>query len=677
MDLEKITNGPTRFIVADVETFYDTLDGYSLTNMTTQEYIEDKRFQEIMWSACVVGKPQVKGAVGDANKLFKKTDWAKTAIVHHNAQFDGSILEEHHDIKPKHVFCTMAMAQTLGIGKITGSVSLANLATFFAVQEKQTYVSNMNGRRLESLTQSELGFYMDYCKTDSDICRKIFEIMVKYIPTSELLWHSLVNKMYTNPTLALNKDLLYEDLNRVITHREAQQQQIMDDLGFESLEAVQKELGSNNKFAALLEKEGVEPPMKQSPSNPEKQTLAFAKTDQGMKDLLEHINPQVKALAETRIGVKSNTEQTRIEKMIRIAELPSGKFRIPQKISGAHTHRLSGRDGLNVQNFPSGRVEGQSKALRQSIVSYVPFKQLAAPDSGQIEARILAYICNDKELLKVFSAGDCPYCLMAESIYRVDRHKIKKGDSLYKSTGEEKYKKYYMMRQVGKASVLQLGYAAGDKGFHQSLRDQYNVTTVNLKEASNIHGIYSDKRPDVVEMWGFCKDLLGMLVDGGSGYFGGPTGKLFYYTSNHDVFGTTVPGIRMPNGTWLTYPELHRRTNRESGYEEFAYIKNLSWLKRKPKKDETKQEQYYRQASRIWHGTIIENICQALAFAVLKWQALKASEESTIMLNVHDEYICPADDAENLKKWMETAPPWLKGMQFDCEYGIADNYGDT
>jgi hypothetical protein len=982
-------NPDVRIIVADAETYYNEKDGYSLKKMTTQEYIEDPRFQEIMWSATVVGKNGIKGAIGGADNLFKTTDWSKTILVAHNAMFDASILNEHHDINPRHIFCTMAMAKTLGIGKLIGSVSLAALSKFFNIEDKKTYVSNMNGRRLESLTSNELHHYMDYCKTDTKNECAIFELMAPYLDNAEMLWQSTIHKMYTDPKLSLNTELLYQDLRRVIDDRAAQQESLREKLGFHSLEEVQKHLGSNNKFAALLEEYGADIPMKVSPTTG-KDTFAFAKTDQGMQGLLDHDDPTIRALAETRIGVKSNTEQTRLERLIRISELPSNKFRVPHKISGAHTHRLSGTDSINCfpgdvecltrkgwvrldefvhgdevvawdgehlqwekagrvqswtdrliqieshtghygtvctpnhriklvrpdrptttvtaqemldavnskskanfylptagkfsdqsrkfsdeflqlyamcqadghqehnfavnlsfskvfkqdrcrdllwrseikfserqgdneyihfrifahqlppiktfchlikhatpadinvfiteskywdahrrqdswiwftsneklavdyqtmcaitgrtatigfsenrqpgsygektatglyrvnvrprkhicleakrmpvrekycspgtpvycvnvpsdafltkhkgrigifancQNFPSGRVAGQSKALRQSIVSYNPLKQLSAPDSGQIEARILAYVCDDRELLQVFSLGQCPYSLMAEKIYKIPKEKIKKGDGLYKKTGDEKYKKYYLYRQTGKAAVLQLGYAAGAKGFYRSLRDTYGVKTVSLDECKKIHQIYVDSRRPVEMMWDFCKELLDILVEGGSGYFGGPDGKLFYYSSHHTIFGHKVPGIRLPNNTWLTYPNLHKRVG-EKGYTEYAYYKDLSHLKRKPKKGETEAEQRRRLATRIWKGTVIENLCQALAFAAMKWQAVKASAETPILMNVHDEFITLADGAEALKTWMETAPPWLQGMRFECEYEVADNYGD-
>jgi hypothetical protein len=52
---------------------------------------------------------------------------------------------------------------------------------------------------------------------------------------------------------------------------------------------------SNPKLADLLISLGVEPPMKESPANG-KQTYAFAKNDEGFKELAEHPDERVQAV---------------------------------------------------------------------------------------------------------------------------------------------------------------------------------------------------------------------------------------------------------------------------------------------------------------------------------------------------------------------------------------------
>ena len=138
---------------------------------------------------------------------------------------------------------------------------------------------------------------------------------------------------------------------------------------------------SNPKFAELLIEQGVTPPTKISATTG-KETYAFAKTDEGFKELLEHDNPYVQALASARIGNKSTIEETRTENFIQIAN--RGKLPVPLKYAGAVvSHRWSGVDGINLQNLP------RTSELRRAICAPVGYK-LVASDLSNIELR-LAY----------------------------------------------------------------------------------------------------------------------------------------------------------------------------------------------------------------------------------------------------------------------------------------------
>ena len=47
--------------------------------------------------------------------------------------------------------------------------------------------------------------------------------------------------------------------------------------------------------------------------------------------------------------------------------------------------------------------------------------------------------------------------------------------------------------------------------------------------------------------------------------------------------------------------------------------------------------------------------------------------------NVHDEHLFIIDQpskAKELQKVMTLTPPYLKGVVFDCEYEVSDNYAD-
>lgn len=83
---------------------------------------------------------------------------------------------------------------------------------------------------------------------------------------------------------------------------------------------------------------------------------------------------------------------------------------------------------------------------------------------------------------------------------------------------------------------------------------------------------------------------------------------------------------------------------------------------------------------------LVHNCCQALAFAVIKYQGLKAIEISKgvvrLGLNVHDEWVTASKDEDlevvvpALFQAMTSVPPWLEGCPLDCEVDVGLNYQD-
>jgi len=133
-----------RILTIDFETRWDKRD-YTLSKMTTEEYIRDKRF--LSFGACVheYGSTDdiswVRGA--DLPEFFSGIDWGRTAVLAHNAQFDVSILEWVYDSHPAFIFDTLSMGRALR-GVEVGN-SLAKLALDFGLQPKGTAVNSTDG----------------------------------------------------------------------------------------------------------------------------------------------------------------------------------------------------------------------------------------------------------------------------------------------------------------------------------------------------------------------------------------------------------------------------------------------------------------------------------------------------------------------------------------------------
>ena len=127
-----------------------------------------------------------------------------------------------------------------------------------------------------------------------------------------------------------------------------------------------------------------------------KETLAFGKTDKEFIELLEHPNEKVQVAVAARLGVKSTLEETRTENLIGVSE--RGRLPIMLNYYGAHTGRFSGGDKLNLQNLPARGNNTIRRALK------APNGQvLVACDSSQIEARMVAWVAEQHDLVSAFA----------------------------------------------------------------------------------------------------------------------------------------------------------------------------------------------------------------------------------------------------------------------------------
>lgn len=319
------------------------------------------------------------------------------------------------------------------------------------------------------------------------------------------------------------------------------------------------------------------------------------------------------------------------------------------------------KNSTNMQNLPSGRREGQSDLLRRSIIAQGN-SVIVNYDASQIECRVLAYIANQTDVLGVFASGGDVYSFAASKIHGIPYQEIIDGR---KSSDPETAHKYSMMRQYGKTATLALGYGQGAQGFQKYALVN---TGINMTMGESMVTVlaWRDANGFITGFWRMCDQALATMVAGGQMYFGGPDGKMFFADGNRYIFGRKVAGIRMPNGLWLNYPNLSADfTNPRRPqyfYEKCGY--NGKPLKTK-----------------VYSGLVAENITQALAFAVMKTQAVWIAQYYPIVMNTHDEWciVVPREQAEVAAEYMHrcmcTAPDYIQGIPLASEGGWAQSYG--
>jgi len=600
-------------LTIDFETYYSR--EFSLTKVTTEEYVRSPQFETIGVAVQVDdGEPEwFSGDAESMHQFLKKFDWANSLALAHNAPFDGAILKWVYGLSPKGWLDTLSMGRALHGTQVGGSLKV--LSDFYGLGEKGTEVENALGLHRADFSPSQLERYGDYCKNDVALTWELFGQMSKGFPKVELRLIDLTVRMFTDPVLQLDKSVLEDHLAEV---------QRTKSLALGMYE--KGDLMSNQKFAVMLEVAGAKPPMKTSPTTG-KETYAFSKTDEEFKELLEHPSPAVQALVAARLGTKSTIEETRTERFIGIAE--RGSLPIPLRYYAAHTGRWGGDDKLNLQNLP------RTSALKKAIIAPDGYMMIDS-DSSQIEARTLAWLAEQDDLVDAFDRGEDVYKIMASAIYGKDVTEITKDE-----------------RFVGKTTILGCGYGMGAKKFQAQLKN-FNVE-ITLVEATRIIDTYRATYPKIVELWKSAASALKSILQ-----------KQHTTLGRGDILKVEgVKGILLPNTLYLRYPNL-RKLQDDDGEIELVY--------------DTKKGKAIIP-TRIYGGKVIENVCQALARIVIGEQMLLVAKKYRVVMTVHDAIACiaPTEQVEAAKEYVEmcmrTRPDWGMELPLNCEAGYGESYG--
>jgi DNA polymerase I-like protein with 3'-5' exonuclease and polymerase domains len=452
-------------ITLDFETYYDK--AFSLTKLTTEEYIRDDRF-EVIGVAVAIDNEQPEwfsGTQADTRAFLKKFDWENALALAHNMQFDGAILNWHFGIKPKGYLDTLCMARA--VHGVDAGGSLKALAERYQIGVKGTEVLDALGKRRVEFASDELDAYGRYCRNDVAITYDLFNILAKTFPTKELKVIDTTLKMFIQPSLVLDKTMLEEHLENVKNLKA----KLLD-----TAQADIDDLMSSDRFAELLKALGVVPPTKVS-ARTGKEAWAFAKTDEEFKALLEHTDPRVQALVSARLGNKTTLEETRTQRFIDISS--RGLLPVPIKYYAAHTGRWGGDDKINLQNLPSrGNNAGKLKKSIRAPDGYM----MIDCDSSQIEARTVAWLAGQDDLVDAFDKGEDVYKIMASAIYGKDVEEISKDE-----------------RFVGKTTILGAGYGMGAQKFQVQLKT-FGVE-IEADEANRIIQVYRKTYDKIPELW--------------------------------------------------------------------------------------------------------------------------------------------------------------------------------
>jgi DNA polymerase bacteriophage-type len=652
-----------RLIVLDFETAWGRGVKLGFSCQTNEEYLRDPRFKA--WGLCWkdYGDPLpatwIRGR--DIEKWAKDFDWSKTAVVAQNALFDVSILAWVYGCHPAFIFDTLSMGRA--VRGVEAGNSLKKMAEDFGLEAKgQGLASSEN--YLDELpfhVEQELA---DYCRHDVYLCEEIFKRLVDGYPASELRLIDMTLKMYTQPRLILDQELLFQAIEEERTTRE----ELLARLNVDDAT-----LASNPKFADILVKLECRVPYKKSKTTG-KQTLALAKNDALFQALLHGSNEKVRLICEARLRVKSTTERTRAQRFLDISS--RGALPVPLAYYGAGTGRWTASRGsaINMQNLKRASEEKRS-LLREAIMAPEGYVVVAG-DLSQIEPRVLGWLSDYDDLLNIFRSGEDAYSQFGAQMFNVPGMTKKSHPDLRQSAKSALLGAGYGLGWASFATQLLTGFLGAppvryDAAFAKKLgvtkefiekflswEDNvekleaipHTCTTkellIHAAASKKIIDIYRATAHPVVSFWEMCGNLLESALYGG---------KEFRYKCL--VFRKGE--IELPNGMKLLYPDL-RREKDDKGRSQYVYGPD---------------------ATKLYAGKITNNVTQGVARIVMTDGMLRVSKRYPVVGTVHDELwsLAPEEEAETAKKWvweqMTMEPRYMPGIPLNSDVGYHRRYG--
>lgn len=323
----------------------------------------------------------------------------------------------------------------------------------------------------------------------------------------------------------------------------------------------------------------------------------------------------------------------------------SGRMRGNLRYCGATTGRWSGA-GAQIQNFPRGSIaeaellaqlfidgnrqeielffgdviEAAKSVLRAAIIA-APGKKFCIWDFAQIEARILAWMAGESELITAFAEGKDIYKQFAAKVFKKSPSDISKAE-----------------RFIGKTCILGLGYSMGPSKFQMTLGNY--GTKVTMGFAEKCVGTYRETYPKIVKLWRKTEAQA--------------TAGIHPWT-HRPAFWT----CELPSGRQLYY----YGAKEANGQMSYKAILGATVVREK-----------------TYGGKLVENIVQAIARDILVEGLFKLEANGfETVATVHDEVIAevPADmegASERGLVLLSQTPKWATGLPLAVEGGESMRY---
>lgn len=355
-----------------------------------------------------------------------------------------------------------------------------------------------------------------------------------------------------------------------------------------------------------------------------------AKTDEECADLVSDHPALAEVLGVMRRFRRANTMLKKVEALQeRVTE--DGILPLDILYCGApHTRRWSSK-GFNVQNLDKEPLvvtdAGDTVWTRRWIVPR-PGHIFLPLDYAQIEPRCLNWLAQNEGMLEAMRQG---YSIYEAFAIQAEGWRGAPG-TIKEALGKKRY-------TLLKNRVLGLGYGMGASKFEDYVRT--NGGNIDAEEAKKIVASFRAQNPQIVGMWRRFDNLIAAAAK----------------DKEHRLV------MELPTGDLLQYFSVRPSSGAYQGFVTKCDFGHQS------------------KQSRLWGGTLTENVTQRMARDLLASAIVRLEEAGIrVAFHVHDEVVLevPLDSKEEAQqeamRIMTQAPEWALDLPLGVEGEFADSY---
>jgi len=327
----------------------------------------------------------------------------------------------------------------------------------------------------------------------------------------------------------------------------------------------------------------------------------------------------------------------------------SGRLVQPQNFAKPKKHHRRYTEGFFASlqmGLDRGALEtlyGDCYGLISSSIRHFIAGPLLDADYNAIEARIVAWLAGQEDVLQYFRDGKDLYKWMASGIYGIPEGLVDADK-----------------RQLGKVTILGCGYQMWWPKFQQAAKDMYNL---DLSDALSEKAVmaYRDRCSKVVRMWADLeKAARSAITQPGSVFKAGQHASFFVKT----VGPVTYLLLKLPSGRHLAYPHPRLEEDKRRGKTGISFFGNI------------KGEAWGRVFT--FGGSILENLTQAIAFDLMAHGGMNAESKGYAVSNlIHDQALADYQTGQSVEGFVSALtdlPAWAKGLPLKAEGKITPYY---